>query len=385
MSERLTVAQLLPAMDAGGVERDTLDLARGLADAGHRSLVISGGGRLVEPLVAAGSEHVPWPVGRKSPLVLRWVPRLRRLLARESVDILHARSRLPAWLAWLAWRGMDAGGRPHFVTSVQGLHSVNRYSAIMTAGERVICVSETAKRYVLDSYPGVSEGRITVIPCGVDRAHWSPGYRPGEAWLARWRREHPELEGRRVLTLPGRLTRRKGHEAFIRLLARLAGAGREVHGLVVGPVPRKRRRYRDELRALARREGVDHRLGFTGARDDMREIYAVSDLVLALSDKPEAFGRTVLEALSLGRPVLGWDLGGVGEQLAGIYPEGAVIHGDLASLADRAERLLDRPPPVPADHPYTLDAMLEATLSMYRHLSRRPFSPESGLSRSNNG
>ncbi len=370
MSRRLTVAQILPAMEAGGVERDTLDLARGLAAAGHRSLVISAGGRLVKPLTDGGAEHVTWPVGRKSPLTLRSVPRLRRLLARESVDVLHAHSRFPAWVARLAWRGMDPGRRPRFVTTVHGLHSVNAYSAVMTAGERVICVSETAKRYVLDNYKRVSEARLVVIPCGVDRAIWKPGHTPDDEWLARWQGEHPELAGRRLLTLPGRLTRRKGHEAFIELLGRLAGAGRDVHGLVVGPVPANRRRYRDELLDLARRRGVADRLGFTGGRDDMREIYAVSDLVLALSDKPEAFGRTVLEALSLGRPVLGWDLGGVGEQLAGLYPDGAVAHGDMASLAARAEALLDAPPPVPPDHPYTLDAMLEATLEVYRQLDR---------------
>lgn len=369
MSRRLTVVQILPAMESGGVERDTLDMARGLVDAGHRSLVISAGGRMVEQLAATGSEHVPWPVGRKSPLALRWVPRLRRLLDRESVDILHARSRLPAWVARLAWRGMDARSRPRFVTTVHGLHSVNTYSAVMTRGERVVCVSETSRRYVLDNYAGVDEDRLAVIPCGVDRAHWSPGYRPGAEWLARWRSEWPALTGRRVLMLPGRLTRRKGHEAFVALLGRLADAGRDVHGLVVGLVPDQRQRYQDELRALARREGVADRLSFTGARDDMREIYAVSDLVLALSDKPEAFGRTVLEALSLGRPVLGWDLGGVGEQLARLYPAGAVGHRDMASLTERAGRMLDDPPPVPADHPYTLEAMLDATLSLYRELA----------------
>lgn len=368
MSRRLTVAQMLPALEAGGVEHDTLDLAEGLAAAGHRSLVISAGGRLAARLVAGGSEHVPWPVGRKSPLTLRWVPRLRRFLARESVDILHVRSRLPAWVARLALRGMDQGTRPRFVTTVHGLHSVNAYSAVMTAGERVICVSETARRYVLDNYPGVDAARLAVIPCGVDRAHWAPGYRPDGDWLTRWRGEHPELEGRRILTLPGRLTRRKGHEAFVELVGRLAGAGHDVHGLVVGPVPERRGRYRAELQALAGRVGVTDRVGFTGGRDDMREIYAVSDLVLALSDKPEAFGRTVLEALSLGRPVLGWNLGGVGEQLAKLYPDGAVAHGDMASLAARAGMLLESPPPVPADHPYTLDAMLDATFGLYREL-----------------
>lgn len=369
VTRRLTVVQLVPALDTGGVERGTVEVADALAGAGHRSVVIGAGGRLVDALVRGGSEHLAWPVGRKSPLTLRWVPRLRRLLERESVDIVHARSRLPAWIAWLAWRGMDPATRPRFVTTLHGLHSVNAYSAIMTRGERVICVSETARRYVREHFPGTPEDRLVVIPRGVDRSHWRAGYRPDGAWLEAWRAGHPELTGRRLLCLPGRLTRRKGHEALLELLARLVAAGREVHGLVVGPVPGARRRYRDELEARARRLGVGDRLTFTGGRDDMREIFAVADLVLALSDKPESFGRTVLEALSIGTPVLGWDQGGTGELLGRLYPEGAVPPGDLAALAGRAEVLLERPPVVPGDHPYTLDAMRRATLDLYARLA----------------
>lgn len=369
VSRPLTVVQVLPALEAGGVERGTLEVGRALAAAGHRSLVISAGGRLVAQLTREGSEHVQWPVGRKSPLTLRFVPRLRRLLEQEGVDILHARSRLPAWVAMLAWRGMPAARRPRFVTTVHGLHSVNAYSAVMTRGERVICVSETARQYVLDNYPDVPDERLQVIPRGVDREYWTPAFAPDDAWLARWRAHCPVPAGRRVLTLPGRVTRRKGHAALVELLARLTADGLDVHGLVVGPVPPKRRRYRADLAARARELGVADRITFTGGRDDMREIYAVSDLVLALSDRPEAFGRTVLEGLSLGRPVLGWSLGGVGEQLESLYPAGAVPHGDMDALAARARRLLDEPPPVPADHPYTLDAMLEATLALYGKLA----------------
>lgn len=370
MTRPLTVVQVVPALEAGGVERGTLEVGRALVAAGHRSLVISGGGAMVATLEHQGSRHLSWPVGRKSPWSLRWVPRLRRLFREQGVDIVHARSRLPAWLCWLAWRGMPAARRPRFVTTLHGLHSVNAYSAIMGRGERVICVSETARRYLLDNYPGVSAERLTVIPRGVDRDEWPAHHRPDSDWLERWR-EDPGAPppGRRLLVLPGRLTRRKGHEAFVELLARLVAEGRDVHGLVVGPVPSDRQRYRAELERLAADRGVADRLAFTGARDDIRDIYAVADLVLSLSDKPEAFGRTVLEALSLGRPVLGWDHGGVGEQLHALYPAGAVAHGDLDALVRRAAALLDDPPAVPEEHPYTREAMLEATLALYAELA----------------
>ena len=221
MARQLTVMQILPALESGGVERGTLEVAGALARAGHRSLVVSAGGRLVDRLLADGSEHIYLPVGRKSLTTLLQVRRLRHILQQERVDILHARSRLPAWVAWMAWRGMPAEGRPRFVTTVHGLYSVNRYSAIMTRGERVIAVSDTARQYILDNYPAVDSGRVVTIYRGVDPAEFPRGYRPDESWLAAWYGDYPFLQGRRILTLPARLTRLKGHEEFIRLIGAL--------------------------------------------------------------------------------------------------------------------------------------------------------------------
>ena len=121
----LKVLQLLPALDSGGVERGTLEIARALIGAGHESVVLSKGGRLVEQLQREGSRHIARDLGRKSPATFLQYRALRRLFEQERFDIVHARSRLPAWVAWLAWRGMPAGARPHFVTTVHGMHSVS--------------------------------------------------------------------------------------------------------------------------------------------------------------------------------------------------------------------------------------------------------------------
>ena len=149
----LKVLQLLPALDSGGVERGTLEIARALVAAGHESVVLSKGGRLVDQLQREGSRHLALDLGRKSPATLLHYRALRRLFEAERFDIVHARSRLPAWVAWLAWRGMPASARPHFVTTVHGMHSVSRYSAIMCAGERVIAVSDTVRDYIRTNYP----------------------------------------------------------------------------------------------------------------------------------------------------------------------------------------------------------------------------------------
>lgn len=365
---RLTVVQLLPALHSGGVERSTLEIAAALVAAGHRSLVVSAGGRLVQTLVAGGSEHIALPIGRKSPLVAYLaMRRLRAELARIRPDIVHVRSRLPAWLAWFALRGLP-GPRPRFVTTVHGLNSPGRYSAIMTRGDNVICVSNTVREHVCTHWPDTPPARLHVIPRGVDPAQFPRAHRAPDAWREQLAREHPALAQGRVLLLPGRGTRLKGHADAIALLARLREGGEDARLWLLGAREPGREAYIAELEALARERGVFDQLVISPPRHDIAEAYAVADLVLQLSNKPEAFGRTVIEALSIGRPVLGWDHGGVGELLRELYPSGAVRRGDGAALADAARAMLSGPAPVPVTMPYTLAAMQSAILERYAGL-----------------
>lgn len=367
VARSLTVLQVLPALESGGVERGTLEVAAELVRRGHGSIVISAGGRLVPELTAAGSEHVAWPIGHKSLLTLRYVGRLRRFLRARQVDILHARSRLPAWIAYLAWRGMPAAARPHFVTTVHGFYSVGRYSAVMVKGERVIAVSEAIAGYVREHYR-VDPQRLSVIPRGVDRTQFPYGYRPADDWLRQWYRDFPQTRERLMLTLPGRITRLKGHRDFLELIAALRQRGHAVHGLIVGGEHPRRRAYAQELRRMVEQLGLASEITFTGTRADMREIYAISNLVLSLSSQPESFGRTVLEALSLGIPVVGYDHGGVGEILRTIYPQGRIALGGFQQLLDKVEQLLQTPPVVPERHPFELATMLARTVATYESL-----------------
>jgi glycosyltransferase involved in cell wall biosynthesis len=360
---------MLPALESGGVEKGTLEIARALTGRGHRSLVMSEGGRLVPQLQESGSEHFTWPVGRKSPWTLRLVPRLRRFLRDQRVDILHVRSRVPAWVAYLAWKGMDPRSRPRFVTTVHGFYSVNGYSAVMTRGERVIAVSDSVRDYVLENYPATDPARMVVIHRGIDRTVYPHGYTPPADWLTAWRQQHPELEDRYVLTLPGRITRLKGHMDLLQTVRRLLDQDIPAHGLIVGEAPARRQAYRQEIESQAQRMDLGRHISFTGHRTDLREIMSVSHVVLSLSTTPESFGRTTLEALSLGRPVIGYDHGGVGEQLAMIYPAGRVPTGDMQALGDRlADWYRNGPPAVPVEHDFTLERMLGDTVDLYETL-----------------
>lgn len=364
----MKVVQILPALDGGGVEKGTLEVARYLVEQGHESIVISSGGRLVEPLERDGSRHLCWDLGRKSPWTLRNIWALRRWLREERPDILHLRSRMPAWVAWHAWNGLPENARPHLVTTVHGLHSVSGYSGIMCRGERVIAVSKTVQDYIRDNYPKTDMARVRRIYRGVDPLEFPYGYTPESAWLERWNGEYPTLEGKQVLTLPGRLTRLKGHNDFIDLLLVLKTAGVPVHGLIVGGEDPKRQAYAREIRERIQTLGLGADITLTGGRDDIRDIYAISNLVLSLSTKPESFGRTVAEALSMGVPVAGYAHGGVGEILAALYPAGAVPLGDKEVLASTVKALLSGGERPAGNDLFLQSTMLEQTLAVYREL-----------------
>jgi len=363
---RLTVVQLLPALESGGVERSTLEIAQALVDAGHRAVVVSAGGRLVPRLQALGAEHITLDLGRKSLLTLRHVRTLRALLLREGVDVVHARSRLPAWIGVLALRGIPAARRPHLVTTVHGLNSPSRYSAVMTRGERVICVSQTVRDYVLRHYSDIDADKLRVIERGIDPSQFPRAPLPdaeARAWAASL---HPALGGNGpLLLLPGRGTRLKGHADALDLLARLRGDGLDARLWLPGSREPGREAYIAELEAAAAQRGIADAVAFTVATDAIARAYAASNLVLQLSHKPEAFGRTVLEALSVGRPLLGWNHGGVGELLARWQPDGAVAPFDLGALHHSAYELLTHPAPPAARIPDSLRAMQEATLAVY--------------------
>ena len=365
----LTVVQLIPALHAGGAERSALEVARALVQAGHRSVVISAGGRLAERLQAEGSEHVTLDIGRKSLSTLTRIGALRRVLKSLAPDIVHARSRMPAWMTRWAIRGLDR--KPHFVTTVHGLNSPGRYSAIMLRGERVIAVSQTVRAYVLGHYRWLEPGRVRVIPRGIDPEAFPYGHRPDDAWQKAFFAQFPQLAGAPLLTLPARGTRLKGHHDAIELVADLKRRGIEVRLLLLGVIEPGREAYVAELQELIRLRGVTSQVVLSPPRDDIRDIYALSALVLQLSNKPETFGRTVIEALSLCRPVLGYAHGGVGELLAELYPAGRVPLGDRERLVERAAELLRVAPPISPLQSYRLSDMQQATLALYDEVSQR--------------
>ncbi|MEM9529604.1 MAG: glycosyltransferase family 4 protein [Pseudomonadota bacterium] len=364
---RLTVMQLLPALDAGGVERGTFEVAEALVRAGHRSLVVSGGGMLVAPLEATGSRHFQLNVGRKSPAVFRTVGPLRDLIERHKVDVLHARSRLPAWVAWRALKRLNP--RPRFVTTLHGLNSVSRYSSIMTRGDRVIAVSQTARSYWLKNYPSLTPDQVSLIYRGVDTQVFRYGYQPEEERSSRVLLQAGIPSDQPLLMMPGRITATKGFGAFVNLLARLKVKGVACHGVIIGDYEAGSG-YQARLNDRIERLDVRDRITFTGPRQDLRDVLCLADLVFCLSTKRESFGRVAAEALALGKPVLGFDHGGIGEVLDEIFPQGRVPATDEVALLEKTLEFLNSPPEVPDRQPFLKSQMQEQTLELYETLTK---------------
>ncbi len=370
MTAPRTVLQVLPALVAGGVERGTLEFAEAVVGAGWRALVASAGGPLVGPLERLGARHVTLPLGRKSPLgIWRNAAALERLVRAEKVDIVHARSRAPAWAALLASRRTGA----HFVTTYHGTYNEGwpgkrLYNSVMARGERVIAISEFIAKHVRERH-GVECPRLRVIPRGVDPARFDPAAVPPER-VAALREAWKVPEGRPVVMLPGRLTRWKGQTVLLDAAARLPD---DLLVLLVGEGGLRR-----TLAKQAARLGIAERVRFCGHADDMPAALLLADLVVHASTDPEAFGRTVIEAQAMARPVVASDLGAPRETVEEGVTGWRVAPGDPEALAAAIRRALRTPAHLRAAmggqaraavlERYTKRAMQDATLALYREL-----------------
>lgn len=361
----MKVVQLLPELNEGGVERGTVELNREFVKRGMTSYVISRGGKLAEQIRADGGTHIAFDVCSKNPLTVPLrVLGLRRILRDIGPDIVHARSRVPAWLAFLANRKL----RFPFVTTVHGLNSVSRYSEIMTRGDRVIVVGEPVREHILKNYP-VDPAKVRVIQRGVDTELFDPA-RVDRDFIAKFR-EKFKLEGRYVVTSVGRITWLKDYETFIAAIAELKDEFPDMVGLIVGGTREDKVGYLAGLQELARSLAVEDRIIFAGSQSKIAEIYALSNVLVNASLKMGNIGRTIVEAFALDIPVIATTY----EGLQNLVEDG--VNGYLVATRDPADlaakiRLVHqgdfRGIREGLNPEYTLATMVERTIATYREL-----------------
>jgi glycosyltransferase involved in cell wall biosynthesis len=306
------VLQVIPSLVSGGVERGTVDLAGALAAAGWTAYVASSGGPMEHQLTRVGARHITLPLASKNPLVMRRnTAALIEIIRRQKIDIVHARSRAPAWSAWRAARRT----RRRFVTTFHNAYDIDLplkrwYNSVMAKGERVIAISQFVGDHAASVY-GVGEDRLRVIPRGVDLGQFDPARVRGErvAALAElWR----VPEDAQVVMLPGRLTRWKGGLDFIEAIGRLRR--HDLRCLLVGA--EQRSGFRRELDAAIQRHELGGVFRIVDDCRDMPAAYALSDVVVSASTDPEGFGRVIIEAQAMGRPVVATDHGGARETIS---------------------------------------------------------------------
>jgi glycosyltransferase involved in cell wall biosynthesis len=369
------VLQVLPALESGGVERGTIEMARAIVEAGGTALVASAGGRMVANLMRAGGEPVPLDLRTKDPwLIWRNAAKLEAVIRSRGVDIVHARSRAPAWSAWLAARRTGA----HFVTTYHGLYGEDfpgkrLYNSVMLRGERIIAISRHIAAHLTETL-GVDPARVRLIPRGVDPTLFDPDALTGDR-VMRLARQWRLPDGVPVVMLPGRLSGWKGQRVMVAALARLQ---RQDAVCVLVGSEGKRTRYAMELLTLAQSLGVRERLRLVGECDDMPAALMLADVVVHASTRPEAFGRVVIEAQAMRRLVVASDLGGPVETVEQEVTGWRVPPGDAAALTAVIDHALALPPEVrlaigaqaraAVIAQYTTRAMQEATLDVYDEL-----------------
>lgn len=364
LGDDMKVLQLLPELNQGGVERGTVDMVEGLVNQGHEAYVVSAGGILVEQIEALGGQHFKLPVHRKSLSTLLVIPRLKQLINTLAPDIIHVRSRVPAWVNRLASFGYKE--KPIFISTYHGLYSVSAYSRVMTQADQIIAVSNTVKAHMIRHY-GVTESKITVIPRGCDTRIFTPK-EPSNAWLQDWYTQFPQTQGKKLLTMVSRLSSKKGFEYLLGLLAKLDN---DCHGLIVGSTTHCKPRYLAKLKQRINEMNLQDRVTLCGMRQDVAQIYAMSDIVFGLRTEPESFGRTMIEAIQMQTPVIGWDIGGVGEILAELFPEGLVPLKDERTLLAKTKAILGDKSIQPKQNMYTKDGMIQKTLAVYEKVLKQ--------------
>uniref|UniRef100_UPI003BA8DC5D glycosyltransferase family 4 protein n=1 Tax=Stappia sp. TaxID=1870903 RepID=UPI003BA8DC5D len=384
-----TILQVIPALETGGAERTTLDVAARLVSEGHRALVASAGGRLVPELEALGATHIGMPLAAKSPLTLwRNARDLGRLIAREKVDLVHARSRAPAWSALRAARR----ARVPFVTTYHGIYNQSNalkafYNSVMARGDAVIANSRYTAALIAERHP-FARPRITVIHRGSDLAALARGSvsQDRRRDLARaWGLE----EGEPVILNLARLTAWKGQRVLIEALARLSREGGNRWTCILAGDAQGRDDYVADLQARIAAAGLGDRVRLVGHCADVAAALSLADIAVVASVEAEAFGRAAVEAQAAGVPVIATDLGAAPETVLAppevtedrrtgwrVPPgDAAAMAGAIASIgalsgeqrAQVTERALAH-----VSASFTVEAMCAATLQVYDTLLAPP-------------
>lgn len=372
------ILQVLPELKSGGVERGTIEVAKYGQANGYTMIVASAGGYFSAQLENANIQHIKLPLASKNPFtILCNIFRLIKIIRKYNVDIVHARSRAPAWSAYFAAKRAKC----HFLTTVHGLHSMRGpfkklYNNIMTKGELVIAISNFIKEHIIENY-GVDEKIIRVVPRGVDLDHFTREKVHKIRMINMAEKFKIELDVP-VLLLPGRFTRWKGQEFLIDALELIKD---ENFVCIFAGYDKKHENYYRSLERKVRDKNLFQRVRMIGEVKDMPALYSLSDIVISASLRPEAFGRIAIEGQAMEKLVVATRHGGACETIKDeetgwlVTPndiEGlAKILRDLLNIGQRQRKLVTTKARKSVENNFSLQNMAQKTFAVYDELLGR--------------
>ena len=355
----MRILQILPELNVGGVETGTVDLCKYLVRLGHKAVVVSAGGVLVKEVEASGAKHYQLPVHKKSIVsIFKLVPQLAEIIKNEEIEVVHARSRVPAWIAFFACRRSKA----LFITTCHGYYKKHFFSLVMGWAKRVIVLSNVIARHMIEDFM-VPHERIRLVPRSVD--------------LERFKYLDPQAKRKEDFNVGiiGRITPLKGHLHFIKAMARIYRSVPRLKIWIIGDAPASKEAYKEEVQVLTRRLGLWHCTEFLGTQRDIPGILAHLDLVVLATTTHEAFGRVVVEAQAAGVPVVATKVGGVVDIIEDGENGLLVPPADPKAIADAAMRIfkdtglaraLAENAYAKVKEKYNVELMVKNTLDVYR-------------------
>ncbi len=374
------IMQVIPALSAGGAEQGCIDIAAELVRSGAEAIVVSHGGNRLHELARAGAIHIDLPVHSKNPIVMwRNITRLRKIIKKYNVDIVHARSRAPAWSAMQACRGTDA----RYMTTCHAPYNFEGkakkfYNSSISRGERIIAISHYVADYLRKHY-NTDPRNIRVIHRGVALEKFHPTSVTPERMI-KITKEWRIPDGALVVMMPGRLTRWKGHHVLIDAMAKLGKP--DVFCVLIGS-DQGRTAYRQELEQTIQEKGLSGQVRIIDHCNDMPAAYMLSAVVVSASTDPEGFGRIPIEAQAMGRPIVATDHGGARETVLRGETGWLVAPNESKPLAEALKQALALTPNQRAvlatramDHiarHFTREKMADETLNVYAELLQEKF------------
>ena len=341
--QKLTILQILPRLNSGGVERGTIEIAAAIIKNDYNAIVISQGGRLLPDLHATGAKHITLDVASKNPFkIISNSFKLKKIIKEHNIDIIHARSRVPAWSAYLASKNMP---QVKFLTTFHGVYSgksclKKKYNSIMLRGARIIAGSNFIINHIKNNYKFTELDKLALIHRGVDIERFNSNnvnQSRGGAYLKKW----GVPSDKKIILMPARLTEWKGHEFLINGLNLLKRD--DYHCLMIGDIA-KHQNYKARLDDLIAQYQLQDKISIVNNIADIENIYHIAYMMVSPSLRPESFGRAIVEAGAMGKIVLATNHGGATETIIDGKTGFLCEVGDIEQLAEKINFILDLPP-----------------------------------------